>query len=98
MKSLFALCLLLAFQPATAAETQDYVILRQGKPPGYKTIVHGDDGVYRSTHYYKDNGRGPELAAPTGRFTAQETRTTHGSEPILVLPLTGFRSRSRDSG
>ena len=61
MKTLLALCLLLPFQPAQAAERLDYVILRQGTQAGHKTLVKGDDGVYRSDFTYKDNGRGPEL-------------------------------------
>ena len=61
MKPLLALCLLLPLLPAQAAERWDYVILRQGIPAGHKTLVLGDDGVYRSDYAYKDNGRGPEL-------------------------------------
>ena len=86
MKTLLALCLLLPFQLAQAVERLDYVILRQGKVAGHKTLVKGDDGVYRSDFFYKDNGRGPELKEeftlrPDGTFERFKVtgKTTFGS-------------------
>lgn len=91
MKPMLALCLLLPFQLASAADTRDYVILRQGNPAGYKTVTKGDDGVYRSTYYFKDNGRGPET---TEEFTL---RTDGTFERFKVTGKTTFGSTIDES-
>ncbi len=63
MKGPFALSLLLLWgHAAHAAETQDYVILSQGKVSGHHVITYGDDNVVRSEYHYKDNGRGPDIS------------------------------------
>ena len=104
MKPLLALCLLLPLQMALVAEAQEYVILRQGKPAGYKTLVKGDDGVYRSDYYYKDNGRGPELKEeftlrPDGTFERFKVtgKTTFGSAVDESFIRTGDRVEWRST-
>lgn len=104
MKPLLTLCLLLPFQMAVAAETQEYVILRQGKPAGYKTVVKGDDSVYRSDYYYKDNGRGPELKEeftlrPDGTYERFKVtgKTTFGSSVDESFTRAGDRVEWRST-
>jgi len=104
MKALLALCLLLSFQPAWAAEIQEYVILRQGKPAGYKIVAKGDDGIYRSDYYYKDNGRGPELKEeftlrPDGTFERFKVtgKTSFGSTVDESFVRTGNRVEWRST-
>jgi cytosine/adenosine deaminase-related metal-dependent hydrolase len=104
MKPLLALCLLLPFQLASAADTREYVILRQGKPAGYKTITKGDDGVYRSDYYFKNNGRGPETKEeftlrPDGTFERFKVtgKTTFGSTVDESFVRTGDRVEWRST-
>ncbi|MDH5823231.1 amidohydrolase family protein [Luteimonas sp. RD2P54] len=104
-----ALALLLAADPAWAAERLRYVALVDGgTPAGHQLVETGEDGVTRVEFVFKDNGRGPELReeytlAEDGTYRSYRVQgeSTFGAKVDERFSRDGTRARWRstsDSG
>lgn len=75
LSAALALASVCGFAPARAADTIRYVAVSDTLgTPGRQVVERGDDGWFRVSYVYKNNGRGPEVTerfrlAPDGSFS-----------------------------